>query len=204
MGQTSNTKNRLIKAAAELMSIRGYNAVGVKEICEWAGVNKGSFYYFFPSKRDLALAVLDAQWEATRGELLDPAFARDLPPLERFQRLFQMVVASQRDTGEQVRGCFFGNLALELSAQDEIIRHKLQSIFQGWCEYFERVLVEAVTAGDLPEIDPAAAAQALLAYFEGMALLAKVNNDFGSVEQLAQRAIHAVIVAASPPVQTNG
>lgn len=115
-----------------------------------------------------------------------------------------MVVKSQQDTDEQVRGCFFGNLALELSAQDEVIRHKLQNIFQSWGEYFERVLVEADAAGDLPEIEPAAAAQTILAYFEGLALLAKVNNDFRTVERLAQRTIHAAIIAASPPVQSIG
>lgn len=60
MGRTSDAKDRLIAAAMELMYARGYTAVGVQEICDRAGVNKGSFYHFFPSKQALVLAVIEA------------------------------------------------------------------------------------------------------------------------------------------------
>ena len=203
MGRTSDTQERLIQAAAELMYARGYNAVGIKEVCEQAGVNKGSFYYFFPSKRDLILAILDVQWEEARQGLLETAFAEDIPVLDRFQRLFHLAAASQQGTCTPMQGCFFGNLALELSAQDEIIRQKLQSIFQTWGDYFECVLEKAVTAGELPQIDPKAAAQTILAYFEGVALLAKVNNDPGMVERLASGAVQLAL-ASAPPADSNG
>ena len=184
MGRTSDTREQLINSAIELMYQRGYTAVSVKEVCEHADVNKGSFYYFFPSKRDLILAVLDRQWLMTRHHLLDPAFVSDLPVSERFHRFFQRVVASQKDTCTPVKGCFFGNMALELSTQDEIVRLKLQNIFLQWAEYFEQVLRKAVEAGELPEIDPRPTALTLLAFFEGAALLAKTHNDLSVVEGL--------------------
>ena len=193
MGRTSDTREQLIKSAIVLMHTRGYTAVGVKEVCEYAGVNKGSFYHFFSSKRDLILAALDAQWEATQRYFLDPAFATNLPVLEKFQSLLQL---DPERVSEPVKGCFFGNLALELSTQDEVVRQKLQDIFQQWAAYFERELAESVATGELPDIDPRTTAQTLIAYFEGIALLAKTYNNPALVERLAQRLDQLVI----PPV----
>ena len=83
-----------------------------------------------------------------------------------------------------VTGCFFGNLALELSTQDEAVRLKLQNIFQQWIDYFEQALKKAVESGELPKIDPHTTALAILAFFEGAALLAKTHNDLSVVEGL--------------------
>ena len=63
MGRTSDARERLIEAAGDLWHRRSYTDVGVGEICAEAGVQKGSFYHFFPSKQDLALAVIDDRWE---------------------------------------------------------------------------------------------------------------------------------------------
>jgi TetR/AcrR family transcriptional repressor of nem operon len=59
MDKTRDTRQRIINAAQALIYQRSYNEVGVQEICDHAKVQKGSFYHFFPSKSDLALAVLD-------------------------------------------------------------------------------------------------------------------------------------------------
>ena len=193
MNQTVDSKARLINSAITLMYERGYTAVGVKEICDHANVNKGSFYYFFPSKQDLALAALDTQWQLAKTHLLNPVFSSDLPPLERLQQLFCLAVQAQQSANLPMRGCFFGNLALELSTQDEVIRQKLQSIFEEWADCFHNTLTEAIELGQLPEIDVERTAQAMLAYLEGVALLAKTNNNPALVEQLSQGVTKIVI-----------
>ncbi len=58
MGRVSDAKEHLIESGKQLMHARGYTAVSVQDLCQHAGVNKGSFYYFFPAKRDLVLAVI--------------------------------------------------------------------------------------------------------------------------------------------------
>lgn len=199
MGRTSDARERLIKAAIELVYTRGYNAVGVKEICEQAGVNKGSFYYFFPSKRDLMLAALDAQWETYQREFLEPTLAEDISPLEKLQRLLQRASQASMAHHGQIQGCPFGNVAVELSTQDEAVRRKLQDIFEEWTNRFEQLLQEAVTAGHLPPIDTRATAQAILAYVEGVAVIAKTYNDPDLVERLAPGITH---LATAPAVQS--
>src|SRR5262245_64796679 len=86
MGRTSDTRERLIESASELWHSRSYADVGVNEICEHAGARKGSFYHFFASKQDLALAVIDSFWSRAQTRFLDPALD-SARPLEKFARL---------------------------------------------------------------------------------------------------------------------
>lgn len=197
MGRTSNSKERLIKSAIELISVRSYAAVGVQELCKHAGVKKGSFYHFFQSKRDLTLAALDFIWETFRGQVLEPIFSSDLPPLEKFRRFLDMSYQHHYSTKETIgcmTGCRVGNLAVELSTQDEVIRQRIERIFQEWAGYWERVLKEAISSGDLPaEIDPRATAQAIIAYIEGLLLLGKAFNDPTLVKHLGQGLLQLAI-----------
>ena len=191
MGRTSDARERLIASAVELLHTRGYNGVGVAEICEHAGAKKGSFYYFFPSKRDLALAAIDAQWERYEREMLQPAFKDDVPPAKRIQRLFRMTRKYQEcgRVNGQIRGCPFGNLALEMSTLDPAIQERLQEIYRRMASHFESALQEAAGERKLTKAALHKQAAGLLAYYQGAVLLAKTNNEPQLIEQLAGGAV---------------
>lgn len=192
MGRTSDARERLLSSAGELLYALGYHGVSVEELCERAGVKKGSFYHFFPSKQELTLAVLDAQWNIMRDALVEPAFASDLPPLERIQRFFDLMAGASADeqgkTG-QIGGCRFGNLVAEMGSQNPQIRQKVLSVFQALATYFERALEEAINAGEVSSINPRMTAFALLGYMEGLLLLGRTSNDADLMRQLGQRAL---------------
>ena len=65
MGRRSDARNRLLEGADRLFRDQGFAAVGVAQLCAAAGVNKGSFYHFFPSKQALLLEVVAAAWDET-------------------------------------------------------------------------------------------------------------------------------------------
>jgi AcrR family transcriptional regulator len=85
-----------------------------------------------------------------------------------------------------------------------VIRQKLAETFNGWTAVIERLLREAVTHGDLPVLDVDTTAQTLIAYFEGVLLLAKMQNDPGVVKKLAQGAVHLVEAAARACLYESG
>ncbi len=202
MGQPSQAREKLLSTAIELMSARSYADVGVQELCEHAAVKKGSFYHFFPSKRDLALAALDRQWEIVQREVLERAFDEQMPPLKRLERCFELFYdhhcGVKAQTG-RVLGCPFGNLAGELSTQDEGIRLRVVRIFKGVASYIERALRDAVKAGEVPEMDTSTAAQAVVAYMEGIMLLAKATNEPGLIKQLGQSSIRGLVAGMAAP-----
>jgi TetR/AcrR family transcriptional regulator, transcriptional repressor for nem operon len=180
MTQAHDTKQRLLDTAQKLFYARSYEDVGVQEICQEADVKKGSFYHFFPSKRDLTLAMLDASWKEFRETVLPALFARDIPPLQRLERFLDMQYQHHKAVKEQtgqVLGCPYGNLAGEMSTQDEAIREHVVGIFRDLEAPIEEALADAIAAGDLPKLDTRATATAMVAYLEGLTLLAKTHND---------------------------
>jgi TetR/AcrR family transcriptional repressor of nem operon len=188
MGRTSNARELLIESASELWHSRSYADVGVNEICEHAGVRKGSFYHFFASKQDLALAVIDSFWSRAKTRLLVHALDPEAQPLEKLVKLIDseyQVQRSLKDSTGSTFGCPFGNLAGEMSTQDDVLRRRLTELFYELAEYFERILDEAVAAGEIPAQNTRATAIAIEAYVEGMLLLAKTANDPELIRQLA-------------------
>ena len=187
MNAQLDTYDRILLAARELIHARSYAEVGVAAICDQAQVKKGSFYHFFPSKQALTLAVLDTYFIEMKERLLDQAFRAELPPLARLQRLSELAYELQLHIKEMtghVVGCPFGNLALELATQDEAIRKKLDDIFEKLQKASHQTLEEAIAAGELPPLDVSATARAMIAYFEGVTLLAKTHNDPEILRQL--------------------
>ncbi len=140
-GRTSDAKDRLIEATAALMHARGFNAVGVREICASAGVQKGSFYHFFKSKDNLAAAALDKHWSDTRSQFWRLAFEEDIAPLDRIRQFFQMAYfyfKQGHDAGTGIWGCPFGNAALEMAAHNDAISKKVSLVFSDATSVFRR------------------------------------------------------------------
>lgn len=176
----TDTRSRIVAAAKTRFHARSYADVGIQEICENAGIQKGSFYHFFPSKRDLVLAVIDEFADDWATGFVAEAFDPALPPMERIDYLIHAAYFWQKsikDVHGRMLGCIFGNLALEVSTQDDILRAKLLAIFATAKSRFKDSLDEAVAVGALAPLDTSLTAEAMLAYLEGVILLAKSQND---------------------------
>src|SRR5256886_15882489 len=87
MPRVSDMKERLTDAAMDLIWENSYGATSVDAICDRAGAKKGSFYYFFKSKSELAAAALEADWSKKKAEM-DTIFSPTVPPVERLPRAF--------------------------------------------------------------------------------------------------------------------
>jgi TetR/AcrR family transcriptional repressor of nem operon len=196
MSTQSDTYLRILESAKDLIYANSYADVGVAAICEKARVKKGSFYHFFPSKQELTLAVIDAYYADFKNSIIKNSFTSDLPPMARFERLFELAFKMQNNLFQQtghVLGCPFGNLATELATQDETIRKKIEQLFCHLQNIIRDTLKEAVNNGDLESIDVDATAQAIFAYFEGIMLLAKTSNNPQLVQQLLPAASQILI-----------
>ncbi len=188
MSRGQQTKQRLLDSAQQLMYSRSYSDVGVQEICKDAKVQKGSFYHFFPSKSALTVEVLEQLKMQMIENILLPAFAKDLTPAKRFERFIEYAYQYQVQLKEEfgyVLGCPMGNIALEMSTQDETIRKKVELLFESIFEVFVDVLEDAKAAGELENnSDINELAQAALAYGEGVLMLAKTRNDPELIKRL--------------------
>lgn len=174
------TRSRILATAREMFHGRSYANVGIQEICDGAKVQKGSFYHFFPSKQGLALAVIDDVADEWAHGFVAEAFDRNLPPVERLDYMIDAAYYWQlasMDPEGRMPGCLFGNLALEMSTRDDVMRAKLNAVFDKAKDKFRTTLEEAVQTGAMVALDTEATASAMLAYLEGIILLAKSRND---------------------------
>lgn len=176
----TDTRSRILTAAREMFHSRSYADVGIQEICEAAKVQKGSFYHFYPSKRDLALAVIDDVADEWAHGFVAEAFDPALPAVERIAFMVDAAYYWQKAASDQegrMPGCLFGNLALEMSTRDNVMRARLNAVFDKARDQFRYALDEAVHDGALAAMDTDATAMAMLAFLEGVILLAKARHE---------------------------
>lgn len=136
------TRDRLIVAARDLFWSQGYEATSLNEIVQKAEANPGSLYYFFKTKEELLLAVLDWYMENLFPELIQPILLHISDPIERVFALLDGYRKALIATG-CTYGCPIGNLALELGDSLPRAREKLAKNFEGWRDWVRKFLEEA-------------------------------------------------------------
>lgn len=186
MGRTSDAKERLLEAMIELIWAGSYHSTSVDQICERAGVKKGSFYHFFESKTDLALAGIDHSWAEHRKEL-DQTFSPVIPPLERIWRCFREFREEQEEMKAKhgrVLGCPIHTLGAEVSTIEDRLRDKLQEILAQFIRYYESAIRDAHYQGIIEAPDAPALARILFAYGEGLLLHARIWNDLSYLDEM--------------------
>src|SRR6185295_2917736 len=121
MGRTSDADNRLKDAAMDLMWEGSYGAVTIDDICKRADVKKGSFYYFFKSKAELAVAALEKMWREQWKPALDEKFSASVDPLTRItsylESIYPRCLESLKTRG-RVLGCPVNSVGSEVSTQE--------------------------------------------------------------------------------------
>ena len=169
-----STRDTLVAAARELFATQGYEATSVNDILKKAGVNSGSLYYFFPGKRDLLLAVLDAYHDGISAMLLEPAWRGVDDPIERVFALLARYRQALRMT-RCTYGCPIGSLALEIHEPDPEVRQRLADNFARWVGAIEQCLIDAGPRLPL-DVDHRALATLALTTMEGGVMLARTER----------------------------
>lgn len=180
------TKCKLVRVASQLLWESSYGSVSVDDICKRADAKKGSFYYFFPSKSDLAVAAMEADWQEKSGQY-DLMFSPQVPPLERIERYCLACYEGQKQKQQhygKVCGCPAMTLGSELSTQDEKIRLKAVEIMNRYVRYFESALRDAANEGLIETGNLRELAEELFSYCQGVLLQAKMRNDLAPLAGL--------------------
>ena len=184
----SPTRLRLLQTAIDLIWEHNYSSVSVDDICRRAGILKGSFYHFFPSKADLAVAALEERWVSLVRPKLEKIFAPTASPYGRLSRYYDMVFDNQKVQNQRVGricGCAFASIGAEQSNEDEKIRRKSQEVFAHYVRYIESALRDAVAEGsiDIPLGGVGHRAQELYTFVLGILVQARVENDLQLVKR---------------------
>jgi len=203
MGRVSDARERLMEAMRELIWTGSYGATTIDQICEKAGVKKGSFYYFFESKVELAVAALDENWQQHRPEL-DAMFSSTVPPLERLKKYCEFGYRFQAEILAKhgcVLGCPLFSVGAEVCTQeDHRLQKKIQEILEYKRKYLESTIRDAHAAGLINVPDPAEKSRILFAYYQGMQTQARIQNNLEVLKDSINGTYQLLGVKATEPV----
>lgn len=168
---------RLLQAGLDLVHARGFSASGVKDITDAAGVPKGSFYAYFPSKEAFAAAILDHYWSDIEARILPVLYAHGTAQ-ERIT-LFFRALADEHEAADFLLGCLVGNLSLELGGSSEPVRAELLRILSRWDDALAAAVRSGQRGSDGVRTDLGAEeiASLLIEAWEGAAIRGKVTRS---------------------------
>ena len=124
----NETKERLLQIGAKYVHLKGYNHTGLQEVLKEANVPKGSFYFYFKSKEEFGLAIIDVFIDFFEKSIGYSLSDKSLSGLERIKAFIITTIGILNDN-DFVGGCPIGNLSLEMGDLNENFRIKLSDAF---------------------------------------------------------------------------
>ncbi len=170
------TRGRVLDAAADEFQQRGYHATSMHDVMRLAEVPAGSLYHYFPTKKSLALAVIEER-------VADNITKTWIEPVRNASSAARGILAVFDSVAESVggeraiSGCPLNNLVLELSLADQDFQRGLLRVFEQWEQAIAQRLRDDLKAGTVRKIDPKRLATFVVASFSGAMSLAKAAQS---------------------------
>ena len=136
-----------MKAAVDLLHEFGYNGTSVQDIVHKANVPKGSFYNYFKSKEELAVAASDVFYPRVLALL---ELENTSSPVGRLRKYFRQTL-KEMQRYKYVRGCLVGNFAAEITNATPDLKRRTAQLLDEATRRIAVVITQAQKAG---EIDP--------------------------------------------------
>ena len=187
--KATDTKIKILDTAQELIQKLGVNAMSYADISTAVGIRKASIHYYFPSKEDLLVSLLE-RYTPSFLKLVDSILESSESAetkLHRYCELFEATLSS----GEQDKACLCGMLGAEVKTLNSPLSEQITHFFQE----NEIRLTKLLTQGKEDGVfsfsgETAAMAKLIFSLLEGELLIARVHGDVTHfrvvVEQLFQ------------------
>lgn len=178
-GEASRAK--LVACAAELFWRQGYNATGLAEILQAANLPKGSFYFYFEGKRDLAAAVIEYYRKIVSDDMKRMAEGRNWR--EFVHALTQKRMSNA--TGGEHNGCPFAVMGMELALSEP----EIAGLYAAALDEARQIMAEMLERSGLNHEDAEELSSLELTIFEGKLLLFRISGDAAHLEAMGREMI---------------
>ncbi|MEU5694912.1 TetR/AcrR family transcriptional regulator [Actinosynnema sp. NPDC020468] len=164
MPRRTDTRDRMLRTAADLFRNQGYHATGLNQVLAEGGAPKGSLYFHFPGgKEQLAVEAVALAGENLRVAL-QAVLESDPDPVAALDQALELLGANLERTDYR-GGCPIATVALDAAAESEPIRAACDAAYSSW-----QRLIAAHVGDD-------GTAMVVLAAIEGALLLARTRRD---------------------------
>lgn len=177
----SITRNKIMDVAQQMVLEVGLSGTSVEKVVEEAGVTKGTFFYHFPTKHDLASAMIERYADEDRHHFLNAMekaeqLSRD--PLQHLLLFVGLFIEMTDQLEEPFPGCLYAAYCYQSGAISPGIMRRIEHMMLFWREHLGKKLDEilALYPPRIP-IEKHQVADHLLTTFEGAFILAKVMKE---------------------------
>jgi len=180
----------VLQTGLRLICDKGYNSLGVDEICKTTGMTKGAFYHAFESKEAFLLKGLRVYGEANTERLTKQLATENGTPkaIDRIIDLYDFMFDAQPQNN--FMGCMVNNIMSELGSANETVGKAASVEFDSFIEAIEPSVKAAQAEGDLSSaIDSKTLTELLHSTFYGLLTRAKSTQDHLE----AKRIMHTLI-----------
>ena len=159
-----DTRELLLDSAFTSFYKHGYQGANIAAILKEVGINKGSMYHFFKSKKALALAVIK---ERIARNLM-AKYEAILVEEHTLQSLFDTLRSA---TETLVYGCPLNKMSQEMVYIDDDFKSLLSEVYADFEAIIEKILIKAKIA------DASQKAKLIIATYEGALMIYHLNQD---------------------------
>lgn len=170
------SKIKLIECAAELFLQKGYNATGINDILAGTGLPKGSFYFHFASKKDLAISV---------SEYFETKFIRWLSETAKYKKWKEFIIdlvgqmIKSAENGSNY-GCPFAVLGLEIAFSNSDLSEHYYKSMKKLIDLFASIF----EFSGVPKDETYILANRAFAIYEGYLLYYRIGKDIGTLRRM--------------------
>jgi TetR/AcrR family transcriptional repressor of nem operon len=176
-----DTKAHILDMGAQIVHQKGFNATGIQEVLNAAAVPKGSFYFYFKSKEEFGLHLIDHFSNFLLSKMDELLNAENVAPLNKLRNYFEWFLA-YFEQNNFTGGCPIGNLAQEMGDLNDSFRGKLKSVFDKMKTNIAQCLEEAQQQGDLsPALNVINLSDFIVSSWQGALLQMKVMKNTAPV-----------------------
>lgn len=181
MTKGEESRQRLIKCAAELFWKNGYSATGISQILKQTGLPKGSFYFYFKSKDELAVAVAAYY----HGLLLE--HFQNIAQGKEWENFVEDVFdfLSTRTTGRNFAGCPYAVMGMETA----LSRPDIASAFMDGLKKLASLFCDVLLYSGLSQNHAEVLSERMLSVYQGEFLLGRISGDISHLENARKNMI---------------
>ena len=167
---------------------KGYDATSLPDLLEATGINRGSFYNAFGSKRNLFLLTLLTYDREERRAMLDEIGAMS-DPMEAITEVFERMIAHSL-ADKDFRGCFLVFWARERARHVEQVGEAVRKGFDDLERFFlEQIMAAQIKGSIRPDMDPQETAKGLLSLSVGLRVMARGIATPASLSAIKRQAL---------------
>jgi len=188
----NQTAQKILTVAQKNLQTKGFNGFSYRDLAQEIGIKTSSIHYHFPTKDDLALALVNAYREAFNTELarILASSVDERSQLKAYIQLFENNLAVDNQF------CLCGMLASEINSLSDDVKQAIQGFFQDNELWLSELITRGQTEKEFKKTgSPSLVAAQLFATLEGAMLIARSaeNNNSKRFQQIVSVMVQSLI-----------